>query len=159
MSTNEPTDGAVIKVPPPLYMPLAIAVALILEKLVFPLPLNWNTPATRIVGWGLIILGFGMIFSINRQMRAKGTNPNPGTPTTALLTTGIYSITRNPMYLFGGVVVAGACILFNTWWGLPAMILNWVLYYYWAIKPEEAYLEGKFGQEYLDYKKKVRRWI
>lgn len=159
MSNDEDKDSAAVKGRPPLYMLAGIIITWILEEYIFSLSLNWDTVSAKVVGWGLIVIGFGISVSVAQAMRSKGTSILPHTPTTALLTTGIFLITRNPVYLSNGIVIAGASVLFNTWWGILAMMFNWGLSYYWAIKPEEAYLEAKFCKQYLEYKSKVRRWI
>ncbi len=72
---------------------------------------------------------------------------------------GIYRFSRNPMYLsLAGLLVAWAVYLQNA-----VSFLGVFLFIYfitqWQIKPEEYWLEKKFGESYLAYKKKVRRWI
>ena len=81
------------------------------------------------------------------------------TNTQGLVTTGLYKITRNPMYVGLLVILFG----YGIWLGslTPFLILP---AFYWLItnmqiKPEERVLEEKFGQEYLDYKSKVKRWL
>ena len=73
--------------------------------------------------------------------------------------TGPYRFTRNPMYLQMVIACFGFAIaLWNGWIALLTPVCAYVLQTF-AIKPEEAYLERKFGQSYLDYKQRVRRWF
>ena len=108
--------------------------------------------------WGA---GFAIIFGGLLEFRRAKTTVNPITPeaTTALVTSGLYRFTRNPMYLQLVLVCIGfAIILTNIWILLLTPVCAWVLYRF-AILPEEAYLERKFGEKYLSYKRRVRRWL
>ena len=81
----------------------------------------------------------------------------PGDP--AIIERGPYRLTRNPMYLQMVVACIGVAIAFaNTWILLLVPVCAWALQAL-AIIPEEQYLERKFGEHYLAYKKRVRRWI
>ncbi len=80
-------------------------------------------------------------------------------PTTKIIRTGPYKYSRNPMYL--SIVLIGFSIsmfLSNGWISLMMFPFLLVMDRY-VVKREEEYLIKKFGQEYLDYQKKVRRWI
>jgi len=91
----------------------------------------------------------------------KRTTINPLKPsnTQGLVTTRLYHYTRNPMYVGLLVILIG----FGIWLGSIAPFLALPLFYWlitnMQIKPEEVILEEKFGQEYLEYKKRVRRWL
>ena len=87
------------------------------------------------------------------------TSPNPNRPSTSLLLHGIYRLTRNPMYLGLTLAFAGLLIYFQITWVLLFIPLVVWLITAWVIIPEEKYLEIKFGEEYLQFKSKVRRWI
>jgi protein-S-isoprenylcysteine O-methyltransferase Ste14 len=83
----------------------------------------------------------------------------PGRPTSTLITDGPFGHTRNPGYLAGAMVYAGIASLANALWAflfLPVTLLGMQRT---AIKGEERYLEREFGEEYLQYKARVRRWI
>ena len=72
---------------------------------------------------------------------------------------GPYRFTRNPMYLQMVLVCVGvAIILANLWILLLTPFCAWALRHF-AIRPEEEYLERKFGASYLEYKGRVRRWL
>ena len=92
-------------------------------------------------------------------IRKTTINPNDFKHTTQLVSTGIFRFSRNPMYLsLAGFLVAWAVYLQSA-----VSFLGVFLFIYfitqWQIKPEEYWLEKKFGESYLAYKKKVRRWI
>jgi protein-S-isoprenylcysteine O-methyltransferase Ste14 len=77
----------------------------------------------------------------------------------SLVVSGIYSVTRNPMYLGLVFVLLGWCYFLSNILTL-AFVPLYVLYInYFQIQPEEKVLESKFGESYLQYKLKVRRWL
>jgi protein-S-isoprenylcysteine O-methyltransferase Ste14 len=92
-------------------------------------------------------------------MRRAGTNVNPTEPTTILVVEGPFKFTRNPLYLSLTLFYAGVAILMNALWAmlmLPAVLF---LVNRGVIEREERYLERKFGEQYTQYKERVRRWI
>jgi protein-S-isoprenylcysteine O-methyltransferase Ste14 len=80
-------------------------------------------------------------------------------PATSLQTTGIYSISRNPMYLGLVFIYLGLTFQFGNWWTIFLLPILIIVITYRVILPEERYLTRAFGDEYANYKKKVRRWI
>jgi len=80
-------------------------------------------------------------------------------PTTALVITGPYRFTRNPMYLGFLLLYIGVSCWFGWIWPLLlAPLLVWLIRVF-VIEREERYLDRKFGQEYWRYKAQVRRWL
>jgi protein-S-isoprenylcysteine O-methyltransferase Ste14 len=79
--------------------------------------------------------------------------------TTGIVTSGLYKFSRNPMYVGLLIILTGYAI----WLGSVTPFLLLPLFYWlitqMQIKPEERILQQKFGQEYLDYKNTVRRWL
>lgn len=123
------------------------------EPLVLKTP-DWLYSLFLLTG-GLVIL-LGIV-----EFSRKSTTVNPHKPqnTTAFVKSGIYRFTRNPMYLgMVFIMLAGVVKFGNT---LSIMIIPLFIWYMNAfqIQPEEEVMEQKFGEEFLDYKKKVRRWI
>jgi protein-S-isoprenylcysteine O-methyltransferase Ste14 len=80
-------------------------------------------------------------------------------PAKSLQIKGIYSISRNPMYLGLLFVYSGIALIKGNWWTFIFIPLLIFVVNQLVIKKEENYLERAFGQEFLDYKSKVRRWI
>jgi protein-S-isoprenylcysteine O-methyltransferase Ste14 len=80
-------------------------------------------------------------------------------PTTALVTSGPYRLTRNPMYLGMAFLYAGLALSFGVTWSLAFLPLVLLAVDRLAILREEHYLEAKFGEEYRRYKARVRRWL
>jgi protein-S-isoprenylcysteine O-methyltransferase Ste14 len=80
-------------------------------------------------------------------------------PAKSLQTKGIYSISRNPMYMGLLFVYVGIALMKGNWWTFILIPLVVLIINQLVIRKEENYLERAFGQEYLDYKSKVRRWL
>ncbi|MDP8952882.1 MAG: isoprenylcysteine carboxylmethyltransferase family protein [Actinomycetota bacterium] len=143
--------------PPPLIYGGALAIGL-LAKALSPagfLP----RPIARALGWPLT--GGGLLLGLlsYRALRSAETNVSPYEPTTALVTEGPYRFTRNPLYLSLTLAYGGIAALANAPWA--ALLLPFVLLVMrrGVIHREERYLEREFGEEYLRYKARVRRWI
>lgn len=150
-------DNPGVIAPPPLIYAVALLLSLFLQKLV-PLPLSAGRTKTLL--GALLIGGAGAIglFSL-LKMREVGTNVNPTQPTTALVTSGPYRLTRNPIYLAITLLYTGLGLLFNTVWTLLLLPVVLLLMNRGVIEREEAYLEQKFGVQYRTYKESVRRWL
>ena len=158
---EESRDAAAVRVFPPGAPLLTILLGVGLDRL-WPLEsgLGWPAPATYWVGGAVVagaILGLG--WRSVTLLRRTGQSENPWKPTTEVVTRGPFRLTRNPMYLQMVLVCIGlAIILANVWILLLTPACAWVLHRF-AILPEEEYLERKFGEQYLSYKRRVRRWL
>lgn len=154
-------DAANVRIFPPA-VPLLTILAGVLLNLRWPIALPAAIPhwLTRGLGWFVMIaaiLGLGAWAVMT--MRRTGQSENPWRPSTSVVTTGPFRRTRNPMYLQMILVALGAAILGrNLWIVLLTPVGGWLLLRL-AILPEEAYLERKFGEEYLAYKRRVPRWL
>ena len=93
------------------------------------------------------------------HFRPRGQDEKPWTPTTAIVGAGPYRFTRNPMYLAMVLLCVGVGIFVASEWILALTPLCALALWWFAIRPEEAYLEEKFGEGYLAYKRRVRRWL
>ncbi len=147
------------KIPPPL-------VALLfgfLMWLLAPFTPTLNFGDSNQLVLALLLTGLGLaldLIALITFFTAKTTiNPLAPHNTTRLVTQGIYRFTRNPMYL-------GSCLFLAAWacfLSAPLTILGicgFVLYInHLQIKPEEAALSALFGDQYSEYKRRVRRWI
>lgn len=143
--------------PAPLIFVGALLVGVLLT-LAFPVSFlpRW---VTLIVGAICFLLPFALGFAALRAMRRAKTSVNPYRPTTALLTEGPFSLTRNPMYLGMAVQYVGLALLFNSLWAVLLLPVALMIVYLTVIKREERYLERQFGKDYRAYKARVRRWI
>ena len=139
-------------------IPALVAIAL---HLLAPLrlPRGGLTPLLTALGVGLIGAGLTLVIRARRDFARHEQPTDPGRPTGALVTTGVFAVSRNPLYLGGVCVIAGLALVVNLPWLLvallPAIIACWVL----LIAPEERYLAAKFGAEYRAYAATVPRWV
>ena len=148
-----------LKVPPPLVMVVHMILVWLVAKL---LPnLNYSFPWQRDLVLILGVAGVAIAMVAMGLFRRAKTTTDPLNPTKAesLVTTGVYRFTRNPMYL-GLILILLAWIIMK---GNPINLVflttcMWYLTKY-QIKPEEAALRERFGEDYLNYKSQVRRWI
>jgi protein-S-isoprenylcysteine O-methyltransferase Ste14 len=143
--------------PPPLIFLAGLAVGFGLEALLpgssVPDAVAW------ILGGVLILAGVALLFSFERAFQRKKTAANPWRPTTAIATEGPYRLTRNPAYLGMALVYVGIALCSGALWVLLPLPIVLAIIDRGVIAREERYLERKFGQEYLDYKRRVRRWL
>jgi protein-S-isoprenylcysteine O-methyltransferase Ste14 len=156
LSGNEP-DLSGVKVPPPLFFIAGFLVGVALE-LLFPiaaLPLAVALAALLVgIAIWLALDGAAML-----HFRRSGTSMVPMRPTTALVTSGPYQFTRNPMYLGMAVLYVALALALGVIWALAVLPLVILAVDRLVIAREEPYLEGKFGDQYRDYKRRVRRWL
>jgi protein-S-isoprenylcysteine O-methyltransferase Ste14 len=110
-------------------------------------------------GVGLVALGAGIALAAEIGFLLAGTATLPISPTTAIVATGIYRFTRNPMYLGMTLALIGAALALDSLWFAAATPVAVFAVTKLAIEREEAYLERKFGETYLAYKRRVRRWF
>jgi protein-S-isoprenylcysteine O-methyltransferase Ste14 len=150
-------DTAGIRVPPPVYYIVGFLAGVALELII---PTSWPPFGVRLAlaliagGAWLALDGAAMVF-----FRRAGTSMVPINPTTALVTSGPYRFTRNPMYVGMVFLYVALAFAFGVIWALvflPAVI---VAIDRLVIAREEPYLERKFGQDYRDYKRRARRWL
>jgi protein-S-isoprenylcysteine O-methyltransferase Ste14 len=148
-----------LKIPPVILTLLFAAMMWLASRLIsdFPPPGSFRLAALIVFATAGAIVGLASVVSF----RKASTTVNPLKPETcsALVTNGIFNRTRNPMYL--------ALLLFLIGWGIYlgsalslALTILYVMYLNrFQIEPEERALTAAFGQEFLDYKQQVRRWI
>jgi protein-S-isoprenylcysteine O-methyltransferase Ste14 len=146
----------VVAPPPLIYM-----AALLLEAL-----LQLALPIRFLPDWWPLILGLPLIGAAIllagwalRVMRHTGTNVNPYKSATVLVIGGPFRFTRNPIYLAFTLLYGGIAALVNTLWVFLLLPIVLVIMRHGVIDREERYLEQKFGQAYVRYKERVRRWI
>jgi protein-S-isoprenylcysteine O-methyltransferase Ste14 len=111
------------------------------------------------VGAVLFIVGISFIVMARREFARYGQSTEPGHPTSKIVTTGVFSISRNPLYLGIVSTLSGIALALNFLWVLVLLIAAILLCQYILIAPEERYLQNKFGKEYLGYTASVRRWL
>ena len=107
----------------------------------------------------LVVLGLTFIVLARRELARQGQPTDPGLPTSKLVTTGVFSVSRNPLYLGGICLLAGIAFVLNLPWSLVLLLPAFVTCHYLLVAPEERYLAAKFGIEYAQYAASVRRWL
>jgi protein-S-isoprenylcysteine O-methyltransferase Ste14 len=122
------------------------------EPRLLPNPWNW-------LGAGLIAAAAGLIACALRTFHARGTTPVPHETPSALAAEGPYRFTRNPMYLGLATALVGVALIVGSAAALAGPAVFVVAIDRAFIAREERVLEGLFGQAYLDYKARVRRWF
>lgn len=118
-----------------------------------PLELRWGVADV------CIAVAVYLAVSAIRTFRRAHTTPNPYGETTVIVSHGPFRHTRNPMYLALTLLYTGVAFALNAPLTLLLLPLALVAMHYGVILREEKYLEQKFGDEYRQYKARVRRWI
>lgn len=154
---NKKDRGPGVFFPPPLVFIVAVIVGYLFES-IYPL-VKLNSYFWLLLGSTGIILCIGILgYALISFVKAK-THIEPWQPANQLLTTGLYSYSRNPIYLtFFIFTVCLGLILSNLWIIIMAIPALWVIKTY-VVAKEEAYLETTFLDKYITYKRKVRRWL
>lgn len=123
------------------------------------LPRGPHTPAVRPVGVALIAAGLALVALARRELGRQGQPTDPGRPTSRLVTTGVFSVSRNPLYLGGICLLVGIALALDLPWVLILLVPAITVAQRVLIAPEERYLAARFGEEYRAYSASVRRWI
>src|SRR4051812_29927348 len=150
-------DNPGLPIPPPLLFVLPILAAIPLERFY---PTMLAAGAVRWISGGLFV-GLGMALDIAGfvTQRRAGTSPIPIRPTTRIVSDGVYRYTRNPMYVGFALCTLGIAILCDSLWMVAVVPIGLVLTNVLIVTREERYLERKFGDEYREYQRQVRRWL
>ena len=145
-------------VPPPLVFLGALVVGVILN-IVWPLPFLSDGRIGDLFGLIVALNGAALAFWALRTMLGAGEQPDPGAPTRKIIKDGPFARTRNPIYLSFALFDLGVALLLNNLWIILALALLMVYVDIGIVRREERYLEQEFGDDYLEYKQSVRRWI
>jgi protein-S-isoprenylcysteine O-methyltransferase Ste14 len=148
-----------LKIPPPVVA-LLVGAAMwfaAAERVSLELPFR-----VRLVAFVVIALAGGAIaLAGDLAFRRARTTINPFKPenSTALVTSGIYRTTRNPMYVGLTLVLVGWDVFLCSAWALPGPVVFVLYITRFQIIPEERVLSGKFGAAYAQYTARVKRWL
>jgi protein-S-isoprenylcysteine O-methyltransferase Ste14 len=165
--TTEPQHGAAasaardvanLSLVRPPFVYLTSLVSGVAIQLAIPLQF---LPGTLAVPLGVPLVAAAIaLFSYSvAKFWAAGTPLPARKPTTAIVRTGPYRFSRNPIYLAFSLFQLGIAIWVNSVWLLATLVGAVALVNYVVIRREEQYLERKFGAQYLNYKASVRRWL
>jgi protein-S-isoprenylcysteine O-methyltransferase Ste14 len=155
---NDPIDAPNVVVHPPIAWAVAVLTGLGLGWL---LPLHFIPTSVphAWIGTGVFAAGFILgVWSVVTIRRA-GTRVETYKPTTAIVAAGPFRMSRNPIYI--GILLGqtGLAIGLDNLWMLAILLPFYFTIRYGVVAREEAYLERKFGGQYLSYKSHVRRWL
>ncbi|MDC3109984.1 isoprenylcysteine carboxylmethyltransferase family protein [Flavobacteriales bacterium] len=145
------------KIPPPLVVLILVISTFFSSKKIDLIQIPFQSLIS------IFILSIGILILLNPVLKFKKSkttiNPIKFKKVNKLVTSGIYKYSRNPMYLGLLMIVISSSIFYLNIYS----ILTPLFFYLWInrfqIKREEVFLTEKFGEDYLSYKKKTRRWI
>jgi len=142
---------------PPLIYLISLVSGTVVH-LVVPLPFLPPTLAVQL-GVPLVAVAIALFSYSVAKFRSAGTPVPARKPTTAIVRTGPYRFSRNPIYLAFALLQLGIAIWANSVWLVATLVGAVALVHFVVIPREEQYMERKFGAQYLDYKASVRRWL
>ena len=158
MDDNE-NDGASVSFPPPLVFVAGVIIGVVVHAFVMPLPVGLS-PGLRIaVGVAATVLGVVVLGGAIGLLQRTGQDPKPWESTPEIVSTGVYRITRNPMYVGMALLQIAIAVGLANWWIIILVPIALAIIYATAVRHEEIYLERKFGDEYTRYRTSVRRWL
>ena len=151
------TDNAQVIVRPPFLYLGGLVAGIVLEYL-WPAPFL-PAAAQYVVGGAAILAGLAAVVACLGRFRAAGTPVEPYKPTSAIVSDGLYGLSRNPIYVALTLIYVGIGVAVDGAWILALVVPILIVMRHGVIAREERYLERKFGAEYLDYEASVRRWV
>ena|ERR1700693_932613 len=159
-STREPQKHPLeLKVPPPVIALLMAGIMWGVSRLT---PLT-EVPASlrHAVAGTLAAIGIGLVVAGVLTFRFAKTTIHPEKPekTSVLVSTGVYRVSRNPMYLGLLLILCAWAVWWSASWGLLGPVAFALYIYRFQIVPEERVLSAKFGTGYKQYTARVRRWL
>ncbi len=157
MDIKEKKDRPGVVAPPPLIYVAVYALGyliqgrnpLLIPEHIFLEILGWVS-----VGSSLVLAISGMI-----MMKRARTHIDVYKPSTAIVSEGPFRFTRNPLYLSLTLMYIGVATLKAMFWPLIVLPIAILIMQFGVIRREERYLTAKFGEEYLNYRGRVRRWL
>ena len=156
---DDEKDGAAVSIAPPLVYLGGVIVGVVVHAFVMPLPFGLS-PGFRIAaGVAAAVLGLVLMGGAIGLFRRTGQDPKPWESTPEIISTGVYRITRNPMYVGMALLQIAIGVGLTNWWIIILVPLVLAIVHTTAVRHEEVYLERKFGDEFTRYKTSVRRWL
>jgi protein-S-isoprenylcysteine O-methyltransferase Ste14 len=158
MTDNE-KDGAAVRIAPPLVYLAGVIIGVVLHAFVVPLPIELSTGLRIAAGVAAAVPGLVLMGGAIRLFRRTGQDPKPWEPTPEIISTGVYRITRNPMYVGMAFLQTAIGIGLANWWVIVFVPIVLAIVQETAVRHEEIYLQRKFADAYTHYKATVRRWL
>ena len=146
-------------IPPPIVFFTFLFIGFIAHW-VFPITFIINKWSIRLlIGIPISILSGLIALNGFKIMKEINTDIHYNKPTTKIIVKGSFRFTRNPLFLSLLLAFGSIAIFINSVWLLALLVLLFIIFNFVFVVREERYLEECFGEEYIQYKKKVRRWI
>ncbi|MDF1754245.1 MAG: isoprenylcysteine carboxylmethyltransferase family protein [Verrucomicrobiales bacterium] len=158
IQTETDLRGPGVQFPPPLIAFLVFGVSYAIGHY-FPQSSTGGIIAFTYLGYMLMALSLYIAVDGTVRLNRAKTNVKPNQPTTSIVETGVYRFTRNPLYLSLGILQLGLGLVLDRLTIVIGSIVFFIVVRQVAVLKEEAYLEKKFGESYLAYRERVRRWI
>ncbi|CAO1654317.1 methyltransferase family protein [Parasphingorhabdus sp. NYA22] len=153
-------DSAQVRFPPPLVYVGFLLTGLLLDRLSDRVPdFIPVSPLIMAAGGIALLSGIFVMLAGTSRFRKLGNNLEPWKHSNQIVSTGVYRYTRNPMYLGMALFYLGLALWFRSSWAVILLPVALIVIRTQVIAREERYLAAKFGDEYLAYKAKVRRWF
>jgi len=153
------SDAADVRLPPPLVYVAAVVTGVALHVFVYPVHLALPMPVRIAAAVVTAVAGLALTGAALGAFRRTGQDPKPWKTTPEFIATGPYKWSRNPMYTGMALLQAGIAFGLANGWLLVLVPVVLAVIYMVAVRPEEAYLEEKFGESYRTFKRTVRRWL
>jgi len=147
------------RIPPPIVLLITAAMMWIIARTTYVAPLNQGI---RYVTTAILfVIGVSVVLLAMFRFRRAGTTINPVEieRASSLVTSGIFQLTRNPMYLGLCIVLTGVAVLLSAPWALLGLAIFVLFISRFQIQPEEGAMRTRFGNAYDEYCRRTRRWI
>ena len=152
---SKDASGAIL--PPPVIFAIVLLISYGLQR--GQPDESLPDPLRLYLGLALAVVAIVLAGLCIRAFWRQKTSVDPYKPVTALVVEGPFQFSRNPMYIALTLLYLGIAIYFGLVWALLLLPFALATIHYGVIIREESYLERKFGEDYLAYKSRVRRWI
>jgi protein-S-isoprenylcysteine O-methyltransferase Ste14 len=160
IAMSETLTSPGVRFPPPFLFVAGFLAGLGLNALLpFPLVPGGATPLSVFVGWGLVALALLLGAWAMFTFAGARTSILPHKPAAGVVEAGPYRYSRNPMYVALGLLYLGLALWLNVLWPVFLLPVVYVLLWSLVVEREERYLEEAFGETYVAYRSRVRRWL
>ncbi|MBM69710.1 MAG: hypothetical protein CME43_09570 [Haliea sp.] len=142
---------------PPMWMVFGVCAIFAFNEF-YPGP-RFTSQASQLLGGAILLAGLAMLVVAGGLFKRAGTDLIPFRNVSALVTTGVYRFTRNPMYLGMAAILLGVAVTVGSSLALLVPPLFMAIVEWRYIRPEEALLQDLFPEDYPAYRARVRRWL
>lgn len=142
---------------PPMWLVFGVVAIFALNEF-YPGP-RYTSLTSQLLGGALLVFGLAMLVFAGGTFRRAGNDMVPFRNVSKLVTTGVYSFTRNPMYLGMAAILLGSAVTVGAVTALIVVPLFMLVIQWRYIYPEEELLQRQFPEEFAAYRRQVRRWL